>query len=160
MVKIREVTYDKSYLMTFPCTHCEESNNAKLDLSELEIFPRKDKIAEDKMFTPKENISFKYRHLSLANLKKGMFIEGKNNIMESIVTETSSYLLASLGENTKVTSKDLDELKAKDVDYIQDNYPRYAEIDLKVEHTCSKCEKDFDQELPVLAADFLLRMRT
>ena len=82
------------------------------------------------------------------------------DFIDEIMTATLSFLISNIGDNKDVKPSDLDNLKGSDLDYIRDNAPVLATADLKVEHKCSKCDKDFDTELPVLAADFLLRSRT
>jgi len=160
MTKVREVSYGKDYMMKLKCPHCSASNNAKLDLSTLEVFPRKDSLAEDKMILPKDGLEFRYGHMSLSNLLKMATEDESADFMKHIVTATTSFMLSKLGDSTEVKPSDLDELKATDIDFLKDNIPELASIDLKVEHTCTSCSEDFEQELPVLAADFLLHSRT
>lgn len=160
MVKIREVSYDSTYHMNLICTHCEANNNAKLDLSSLEVFPRKDKIQESEMVLPKEKIEFRYGHMSLGHLLKMAVEDGADEFTKQMMTSLTSFMLKSLGDKSEVKAADLDDLRGSDLDYIRDNMPELADIDMKVEHTCSSCGEDFNQELPVLAADFLLHMRT
>ena len=160
MVKIRETSYAKEYYLDLNCPHCEHTNKAALDLSSLEVFPRVDKLPEEEMKLPKEGIEFRYGHMNLAHLLK-MAIEDENSdFIKEIITSTTSFLVKSLGDNNDVKPSDLEELRASDVNFIKDNAPKLAEIDLKVEHTCSSCKEDFESELPVLAADFLLHSRT
>jgi len=160
MVKVREVSYDKQYLMKLACTHGSADNNAKLDLSSLEVFPRKDKIDEAAMKLPKEQIEFRYGHMSLGHLLKLAIQDDKSEITKEMLTNLTSFMLAKLGDNTLVKPSDLDNLRGSDLDYIRENVPELAQIDMDVEHTCSSCGKDFKQELPVMAADFLLHTRT
>lgn len=160
LVKLRETTYGKDYMMDMKCTHCEADNKAKLDLSTLEVFKRVDKLEESKMILPKEGIEFRYGFMTLADLLKIAADKDESEFLEKVATSTISYLLASLGDNTQVTPKDIDDLRALDLEFIKDNAPELATIDLKVEHTCTSCKKDFEQELPALAADFLLLSRT
>ena len=160
LIKIREVTYTADYLMDLKCTHCDAANSAKLDLSSLEVFPRKDKILEKDMILPKDDIEFRYSHMSLGNLLKMANEEETDGFTKQMMTSLTSFMIARLGENTNVKPSDLDDLKASDLDYLRDNVPDLAEIDMKVQHTCTKCDKDFEHELPTLAADFLLRSRT
>lgn len=160
LIKVREVTYGPDYLMKLECTHCSAPNDARLDLSSLEVFKRKDKIEQKDMILPKEKIEFRYGHLSLGHLLKMAVEEGTDEFTKTMMTSLTAFMLSSLGDNKKVKPQDLDELRGSDLDYIRDNMPTLPEVDMKVEHTCKKCEKDFEQELPVLAADFLLHTRT
>lgn len=162
MAKVREVTYGPDYLLKLKCTHCEADNNAKLDLSSLEVFPRKDKISEKDMVLPKEGISFSYGYMNLSHLLKMAVEEGTEGFTKSMLTSLTSYMLSSLGDKKEVKSSDLGDLRGSDLDYIRDNMPELAELDLKVQHICTNkdCGKEFEQELPVLAADFLLPSRT
>lgn len=160
MAKVREVSYGPEYFMSLTCSHCEAENKARLDLSTLQVFPRKDTLTEDQMKLPKEKLEFRYGHMSLSNLLKMVTEDDSVDFMKHIITATTSFMLSKLGESTKVNPSDLDNLRATDIDYIKDNIPELAFLDTKVEHTCTACEKDFEQELPVLAADFLLRSRT
>lgn len=160
LIKLREISYGADYLMKLNCTHCDAVNNAKLDLSALTISERVDKIAEDKMFLPKDKTPFKYRPLSLVHLLKMAVQDGQTDFTKEMLTCLTSYMLESLGDNHNVQPRDLEDLKGSDLNYIRDNVPTLPEIDMKVEHTCGSCGKDFEQELPVLAADFLLHTRT
>jgi hypothetical protein len=148
--------------MHLNCTHCEAKNNAKLDLSTLSIAPRKDKISVEEMITPKDQTPFTYGHMSLAHLLKMAIQDGKSDFTKEMLTSLTAFMLNSLGDNKSVKPSDLDNLRGSDLNYIRDNTPELSEIDMKVEHTCSnpECGKDFEQELPALAADFLLHMRT
>ena len=160
LIKVRELSYDSTYLMKLKCTHCEADNNAKLDLSTLTISARVDKLTEEQMILPKGKLPFRYGHMGLGHLVKMVLQDNKTEITDKMMTTLSSFMLASLGENTSVKPADLDDLKASDLDFIRDNAPELPEPDMVVEHTCSSCSKDFKQELPVLSADFLLHMRT
>tara|TARA_R100001086_G_scaffold245301_1_gene176058 strand:- start:523 stop:1263 length:741 start_codon:yes stop_codon:yes gene_type:complete len=160
MIKVREVSYGKDYIMQLQCTNCETKNNAKLDLSKLEVFPRKDKLSKDEMKLPKEKIEFTYGHMSLSHLLKMAVEEGESEFTKSMLTSLTAFMLTSLGDKSPVQPSDLDELRGSDLDYIRDNMPSLSEIDMEVEHTCTSCNTDFKQELPALAADFLLRTRT
>jgi hypothetical protein len=162
LIKIRETSYGPDYLMHLNCTHCEAKNNAKLDLSTLSIAPRKDKISVEEMITPKDQTPFTYGHMSLAHLLKMAIQDGKSDFTKEMLTSLTAFMLNSLGDNKSVKPSDLDNLRGSDLNYIRDNTPELSEIDMKVEHTCSnpECGKDFEQELPALAADFLLHMRT
>lgn len=160
LIKIREISYDKNYHMKLNCTHCNAENNARLDLSTLAVTPRKDKIQPAEMILPKDQIAYEYGHMSLGHLIKLAIQDDKNEITKEMLTSLTSFMLARLGDNTKVQPSDLDNLKGSDLNFIRDNAPELAQIDMEVEHTCSACGKDFKQELPVMAADFLLHMRT
>lgn len=160
LIKVREISYDKHYHMKLNCTHCNAENNAKLDLSTLAVSPRKDKISEAEQTLPKDQIPFGYGHMSLSHLMKLAIQDGKSDFTKEMLTSLTSFMLTNLGDNVKVQPSDLDNLKGSDLNYIRDNAPELAQIDMEVEHTCSSCGKDFKQELPALAADFLLHMRT
>jgi hypothetical protein len=160
LIKIRETSYGPDYMMHLNCTHCEAKNNAKLDLSKLVVSERKDKISEAEMKLPKDGTDFRYGHMSLAHLLKMAIQDGKSDFTKEMLTSLTAFMLQSLGSNLSVKPSDLDDLKGSDLNYIRDNMPELSEIDMKVEHTCSSCSKDFQQELPALAADFLLHMRT
>ncbi len=160
MVKVREISYGKDYLMHLNCTHCNAKNSAKLDLSTLAVSARVDKITEAEMVLPKDGLKFRYKSMSLATLLKMAIQDEKSEFTKTMLTSLTSYMLEYLGENRKVTPADLDDLKGSDLNYIRDNIPTLPEIDMKVEHNCVNCKEDFEQELPVLAADFLLLTRT
>jgi hypothetical protein len=160
LVKVREISYGKDYLMNLSCTHCEANNNAKLDLSGLQVSARVDKIAEADMILPKEGVEFRYKPMNLATLLKMAMQDGQSDFTKSMLTSLTSFMLERLGDNHNLSPVDLDNLRGSDLNYIRDNMPVLPEIDMKVEHTCTACGKDFQQELPALAADFLLLTRT
>ena len=160
LIKVRETSYGKDYLMHLNCTHCEAKNNAKLDLATLTVSARQDKIAEADMVLPKEQLEFRYKPMNLSVLLKMAMQDGQSDFTKSMLTSLTSFMLERLGENSNVTPESLENLRGSDLNYIRDNMPILPEIDMKVEHTCSACGKDFEQELPALAADFLLLTRT
>lgn len=160
LIKVREISYDKNYLMKLKCPHCESENSAKLDLSSLTISKRVDKLSEDQMILPKDKTEFRYGHMSLGHLIKLAIQDDQTVVTKELMTSLTSFMLTRLGDNNKVQPSDLDNLRASDLDFIRDNAPELAEADMVVEHTCIKCGKDFKQELVVLVADFLLHMRT
>lgn len=162
LIKLREISYGNLFTMDIECEHCHKQNMAGLKLDELEVFPRKDKIDEDKLILPKDNIPFRYKHLSLANLLKMNFEDEDSQFMKSLKTSVTSFRVASLGDKKDISSKDIKKLKAMDIEFIEENAPDLAEPDMKVEHTCKHCGKDFEVDISsrVLVADFLLRSRT
>ena len=95
LVKVREVTYGKDYFINLECPHCSAKNNAKLDLSTLQIIPREDKIEEKDMKLPKEGIEFRYRHMSLSQLLKMAVEDGESNFTKEMMTSLTSYMIAS-----------------------------------------------------------------
>lgn len=161
LVKIREISYSDRFIMNrLECTHCSAINNAQLSLSDLEVFPRKDKIEEKDQVLPKEKVKYTYGYMTLGKLMKLAIEDGTDELTDSLMTSITSFMVDSLGDKTEVKPSDLDDLRGSDLDYIKDNAPELAEIDLKITHTCTKCGEDFDSELPVLVADFLLHTRT
>lgn len=161
MVKLREITYDSTYLMTLQCPHCNHINNTKIDLSTLEIIPGHIKKSPEECITPKKKLSYKYRPLFLADLRKTSTISNVGKLEKNMMTELASLLLENLGDKSPVVAGDLDALPGKDIEFIMNNGPDRPQIDQKVITACSnpECGKDFEQELPALAADFLLPSR-
>lgn len=162
LIKLRENSYGKDYILDLECPHCTAVNAAKLDLSQLEIIPRVDKLEEDKLILPKEGIKVGYKHMSLANLLKMNFEDENSQFMKSVKTSVVAFRVASLGDNLKVQAKDVQDLRALDIEFIEENAPDLAEPDMKAEHKCVKCSEDFKEDIStrVLAADFLYRSRT
>lgn len=117
LVKVREVSYGKDYLMSLKCPHCEHNNNAKLDLASLEVVPRQDKINEAQMILPKEGKEFRYKALTLANSVKVFDTLVNLDKKTDLITSSRSYMIESLGDNKDVTPKDLAELRGSDLNY-------------------------------------------
>lgn len=160
LVKLREITFDADYYLDLTCPNCNHVNKAKLLLSDLEIKPSKFKLEPSAHILPKSNLPFTYKPLSLQELKRNSTVSDEKRITENLITELTSSLLGSLGDNQNVTAAQVSDLKAKDIQFIQQNAPEYARIDTDIEHECSKCGQEFKSELPALAADFLLPSRT
>lgn len=160
LIKVRQESYGPEYLMHLKCTHCDADNDARLDLSTLAVSERIDKLKPAEMILPKDKTVFRYGHMSLAHLLKIAVEDDKEDITKELITGLTSFMISRLGENVNVKPSDLDDLKGSDIDFMQDNMPILPEPDMKITHKCKSCEKDFDSELPVMAADFLRPSRT
>lgn len=162
LIKLREVSYGNDFMLDLECTHCKAMNAAKLDLSSLAVIPRKDKVEEDQAILPKAKLAIKYKHMSLSNLLQMNFEDEDSQFMKTLKTSIAAFRIASLGDKTNITSKDIEDLPALDLEYIEENAPDLAEPDMKIEHTCKACDKDFESDIStrILAADFLYHSRT
>lgn len=160
LINIRMNTYGERFYFEVECPHCQHKHsNLRIDLDTLKMeeFPLEEMLAKDKRTfkLPKceKEVELKPIYLrdifEVVKLSKG---EGKE-----LVTSVMALSLKRLGEKTKITPKDVEEMSMKDIMFIKDKLEGVkleGFIDTKIESTCKSCGKDFESKLDVLSSDF------
>lgn len=151
LIKIRENTYGPRYYFEAECSHCEHVNkNLRLDLDSLEIkeFPVEERI-KPKVFTlPKSGKEVELKALYLNDLFEVIKITSKKQ--DTLITSLATVSLKRLGDNVKVTEKDVETLPARDLIYLKEIVEETTlegTIDTMVETSCKNCGKDFSSKL-------------
>ena len=158
LVKIRENTYGPRFYHQAQCTHCEHINsNLRLDLNKLEIdyFPL-EQLRKPKVLTlPKANLEVELKPIFMQDLFNVIKItSGKT---DKLITSILAVSIKRIGDNTKVTAKDVDSLKMTDIMFLQEymeNQKLEGTIDTDVEIECEECHKDFEMKLNVFDPSF------
>ena len=159
LVKIRENTYGPKFYHEARCTHCEQvTKNLRLDLDklELDIMPAEETLKSKVIHLPKSNVDAELKPLYLKDLFEALKLAQGNN--DKIITTSISVGLKRLGEKTKITPEDIDNIPVTDLIHLQEQMEGLkleGSIDTNIEVACSKCNKDFSMKLGVFDPLFL-----
>jgi len=160
LVKIRQKTYGTRFYFEAKCTHCEtENKNLRLDLDTLTL----DKMTLDQMLDkkdrvfvlPKSNLECEIRPLYLKDIFE--VIKISKNKQHELVTSALSLSLKRLGDKTKITPKDIEDLPMTDIQLITQKLEKVkveGSLDTNIETTCNSCSKDFSTKLDVFDSNF------
>lgn len=157
LIKLREITFDETYIMSEECPHCKTKNDMKLDLSALEVLEGKQE-PEKALVLPKSGEEIEYKDLNYKALK--MHSQDVESFMNSATTSTILMMLERIGEDGDITADKIKSLKAKDTSFIIENAPVRNKIDTEVITECRNCGEEFSTELEVLSPGFLLPSKT
>jgi hypothetical protein len=158
LVKIRENTYGPRFYLEAQCPHCDTLNkNQRLDLDKLEIkfMSLEDLMKPKVVMLPKAQVEVELKPLFLKDLFDLIKIPAnhKNTLMTSIL----SLSIKRLGTKDKITSKDVEDLYASDLNYLREQAETMTlegNIDSELEITCSNCNKDFKSKMDMYDARF------
>lgn len=165
LIKIRENTYGTRFYFEAECPHCQAMNkNLRVDLDSLELdsMPIEEMMDKSRLtFTlPKEGKEVEVKAIYMKDLFHS--IKTIKNKDEDLVTSVLALSIRRLGDNDKVTSKDVQKLSMKDILFLKDGLEKVkleGSIDTNIETTCTKCGKDFDTKLDVFSSDFFSHTR-
>ncbi len=155
LVKIRENTYGPKYYHEAKCSHCEAINkDLRLDLDKLElkIMPLSDILDSSKRVTilPKAGLEVELKPLYLKDLFDAVkFADGKH---DELVTSALAMSTKRLGNKTKVTAKDLEDISMSDIMHLNDFVEKIileGNIDTNIITECTKCKKEFSYKVNV-----------
>jgi hypothetical protein len=165
LIKIRENTYGERFYYESECPHCQAKNkNLRVDLDKLEIdIMPLDQIMDKSRLTftlPKEGKEVEVKPIYLKDMFESVkVLKGKQ---DELITSVLSLSIKRLGDNTKVTAKDIEKLSMKDIMFLSEkleNVKVEGSIDTNIESTCSNCNKDFSTRLDVYSADFFVHSK-
>lgn len=165
LIKIRENTYGPRFYFEAECPHCQTMNkNLRVDLDklELDVLPLDQMLDKSRttFILPKENKEVEVKPVYMKDLFSS--IKTIKNKDEDLVTSVLALSLKRLGDNQKVTSKDVEQLSMKDILFLKDKLEGIkieGTIDTKIDTTCSNCGKDFDTRMDVFSSDFFSHTR-
>lgn len=160
LLKIRENTYGSRYYHEAACTHCEKVNkDLKIDLDTLELTIKPlAEIMDGAKYTtvlPKLNQEVELKPLYLKDLFSA--IKMVNGKQDELITTTLALSIKRIGNNSKVTPKDLEEISVSDITHLNDFANKLVlegYIDLEMTTDCTECKKDFTYKLNVYDPSF------
>lgn len=153
LVKIRENTYGPRFYYESECTHCGHVNkDLRLDLDKLEL----DKMPVEELMDvqkrthklPKSGQEVEFKPLYLKDLFE--IIKVASGKTDQVITATVSLSLKRIGDNSKVTAKDLEQMSAVDIAFINEKAMEIkleGSMDTKITTECEKCKKEFESKL-------------
>lgn len=160
LIKIREKTYGERFYFEATCPHCNHENkNLRLDLDKLEmdtltLEQMMDKT--DKVFTlPNCKLECEIKPLYLKDIFE--VIKITKNKQNELITSALALSIKRLGDKTKITPKDIEELSTKDIMVLREKLEKVkleGTIDTNIDTSCSACSKDFSTKLDVFDPGF------
>jgi len=160
LIKIREKTYGPRFYFEATCPNCETKNkNLRLDLNKLEVKHQSLEEMLDKskrtFVLPASNLECEIKAIYLKDLFE--VIKITKNKQDKIITSALALSIKRLGDKTKVTVEDVDNMSMKDILFLKDKLESVKVegfIDTDIEHTCINCGTDFKTKLDVFSPDF------
>ncbi len=160
LIKIRENTYGPRFYFEVECPHCNALNkNLRVNLDELklDVLPLEEMVKKERVtfMLPKANMEVEMRPVYLKDLFDS--IRTLKNKQDEIVTSVLALSMKRLGDNGKVTPKDVEKLSVKDIMFLKEKLEGVkleGSIDTNIDITCNKCSKDSSHKLDVFGADF------
>ncbi len=160
LIKIRENTYGERFYFEAECPHCKTVNkDLRVNLNELEldVMPLADMMnpARVTFMLPKEQKEAQIKPIYLRDLFDS--IKTLKNKQDELVTSVIALSLKRLGDNTKVTPKDVEKLSVKDIMFLKDsleNVKIEGTIDTQIDVECKSCGKESTHKMDVFSADF------
>jgi len=160
LIKIRENTYGERFYFEAECPHCNTKNkDLRINLNELEldILPIETQMDKQRItfMLPKAGQEVEIKPLYLRDLFDS--IKTLKNKQDELVTGVLALSLKRLGDNTKVTPKDVEKLSVKDLMFLKEKLEGVkieGTIDTNVEMTCKNCGKNSSSKMDVFGADF------
>lgn len=165
LVKIRENTYGPKYYHGATCSHCgHEHKDLLLKLDELEIkeLPLEKQLEPKVIFLPKEQVEVELKPPYLKDLMDSINIMGSKH--DSLVTSFLAVSIKRIGDNTKPTLEDIGNLRASDIDFLQEEAEKLdlegnIDTDIFIDCQNSSCGKEFEVRLNCFEPSFLARTR-
>jgi hypothetical protein len=160
LLKVRENTYGSKYYHEAKCEHCEHLNkDLRLDLDKLEVkeMPLSDMLDKSKRMTvlPKSGLEVELKPLYLKDLFEAVKLAtGKQ---DELVTTALAMSIKRLGDKSKVTSKDLEEISMSDLMHLNEFAEKVnleGNIDTSVTTDCTSCKKEFTYKINVYDPSF------
>lgn len=160
LLKIRENTYGPKYYHEAKCTHCEHVNkDLRLDLDQLELkpLPLADILDNSKRITklPKSGLEVELKPLYLRDLFEAVKLAvGKQ---DELITTALAMTIKRLGDKTKITAKDLEDIPAMDLMHLNEfaeSVTLDGSIDTQVTAECNSCGKEFEYKINVYDPTF------
>lgn len=160
LIKIRENTYGERFYFESDCSHCQAKNkNLRVNLNELEIKPLSVEEMIDKsritFQLPKSQKMVEVKPLYIRDIFESLKIV--KHKQEELVTSVIALSVRKLGDNDKVTPKDIEELPAMDLMFLKNKLEDFkieGTIDTMIQTDCTSCGKEFETKLDVFSADF------
>lgn len=162
LIKIRQNTYGPRFYHEAKCPHCEHLNkNLKLDLDglALEVMTSEEMMRKDDkvLKLPKSGLEVELKAIYLKDLFEVLKITSSKH--DSLITSLMTVTLKRIGNNSKVTAKDIDTIPAMDLMWMQeklDEVKLQGHIDTDIQIDCTNCHKEFEVKLNCMDASFFV----
>lgn len=153
LVKVRENTYGERFYHDAECPHCQHLNKEfRLDLDKLELteMPLADLMDKSKrtVVLPKSQLEVELKPLYLRDMFEAVKITTSKQ--DELVTSVLALSIKRLGDKTKITAKDIEEIPTKDIMFLNDFAEKTkleGHIDTDIINECEKCKKEFKSKL-------------
>jgi len=155
LVRIRQNTYGERFYYEAQCGHCDHVNkDLRLDLDKLELDVMSVEELMDKskrtVKLPKSGKEVEFKALYLKDLFD--LIKITSNKTDELITSSVSLFIKRIDDKTKITSEDIQNLSALDIQYLNEQAMTIkleGTIDSNITTECSKCKKEFETKLNV-----------
>jgi hypothetical protein len=153
LIRIRQNTFGERFYHQAQCPHCNNTDkDLRLDLDKLELTKMS---LEELMDKAKRTIKLKKCGLEvelkpyyLRDLFDAIKIATGNH--DALVTGTLALSIKRIGENSKVTPKDLEDIPSADIAQLNEfaeTVKLEGSIDTEIINECSACKKEFSSKL-------------
>jgi hypothetical protein len=155
LLKIRENTFGAKYYHEQECPNCKHLNkDLRIDLDKLELdtMPLSNMLDKSKRTTtlPKSGLEVELKPLYLKDLFEAVKIA--SNKTDELITSALALSIKRMGDKSKVTSKDLEEIPVTDLMFLNEfaeNIILEGGIDTDITTDCASCKKEFTYKLNV-----------
>lgn len=155
LIKIRENTYGARLYLELDCPNCQHKNkDLRIDLDKLEL----DCMSVEEMIDkakrtvklPKSGLEVELKPMYLKDMFEALKIATKGQ--DELITSSLSLFMKRLGDNNKVTKKDLEDMPSSDIAFLneiaeKEDMKLEGSIDTDIINTCSDCKKEFTSKL-------------
>lgn len=155
LIKVRENTYGNKFYHQAQCPHCEHINkDLRIDLDKLEL----DVMTVEEMMNhasrtfklPKSQKEVELKPLYMKDLFDSIKITTSKH--DELVTSAMSLFIKRIDQNSKISSKDIDDMPSSDIAYLnsvvdEQNLRLEGSIDTNIINECTKCKKEFNSKL-------------
>jgi hypothetical protein len=153
LIRIRENTFGPRFYHESQCPHCNTINkDLRLDLDKLEVteMPLEEMLDKSKrtFMLPKSKLEIELKPFYLRDLFEALKIT--SNKQDELVTGTLALSIRRLGEKSKVTPKDLEEIPASDIAFLNEQAEGLkleGTIDTEIINDCCSCKKEFKSKI-------------
>lgn len=158
LIKIRENTYGPRFYLEATCPHCETLNKnlrINLDTLDIKVMPVEELLRQKVVVLPKANLEVELKPLHLKDLFD--LIKLPTNNKDKLLTSILCLSMKRLGSKDKVTSADVENLYASDLNYLREqteNMTLEGTIDSEIDIQCKNCSKDFKSKMDMYDARF------
>jgi len=158
LIKIREASFGVKYYFDANCEECGKTHKGlriNLDTLEYKTMTPEQLMQTKVVQLPKSGLEVELRPQYLKDLFEVINIT--KNKQDSLITSSVVTSVRRIGDKTKLTSEDFDDLPASDLIFLMTevgNTTLEEHIDTLVTSTCKGCGKDFEYKIPTILPSF------
>lgn len=155
LIGIRSHTFGPRFYHEADCPHCGNKNkDLRIDLDKLELksFSIEDLMNKEArtIKLPRSGKDVELRPLYMKDIFDSIKITADKQ--DQLITSSMCLFIKRLGDNDKVTGKDIEDMPSADIAYLNEtvdstNLKLEGTIDTDIINTCSKCKKEFNSKL-------------